>query len=149
LADLNRYKSCGYETATFKVALLYMKEHYSLPKVRVEALTARDYHRRTGVEFWEQFGFAAVGVCQESVLGGPYQLMEAEITNALAHIANDGALGCVIDAGSYSKIIMTRYRGLELYFTSERHRWDDCDIKDVPGLGSVPSNSIMTKQGGY
>jgi hypothetical protein len=41
--------------------------------------------------------------------------MEAEIPNALACIANDGALGCVIDAGSYSKIRMTRYHGLALY----------------------------------
>jgi hypothetical protein len=40
-----------------------------------------------------------------------------------------------IDSGSYSKIRMTRYRGLELYFTSELHRWNDCAIKDVPRRG--------------
>ena len=64
--------------------------------------------------------------------------MEAEITKALARIANDGALGCVIDARYYSKIIMTRYCRLELCFTSELHCWDDCAIKDVPGLGVDP-----------
>ena len=32
---------------------------------------------------------------------------------------------------------MTRYRGLELCFTSELHHWDNCAIKDVPGLGGI------------
>ena len=66
--------------------------------------------------------------------------MEAVITDALVSIGNDGALGCVIDAGSYSKTRM-KDGGLELYYTSERHGWSACAIKDVPGLGRgyIPS----------
>ena len=47
--------------------------------------------------------------------------MEAVITEALVSIGNDGALGCVIDAGSYSKIRCDKYGCLELYYASERH----------------------------
>jgi hypothetical protein len=143
LATEEGYESCGYGTASLKVALANIKEHYSSPNVRVAAITSRDSRDCTGVEFGEKFGFATI-VCHDCFLGSvqAYQWMEAEITDALARIANDGALGCVIDAGAYSKIRMTRYRGLELYFTSELHLWDNCAIKDVPGLGGIDVSQL-------
>ena len=70
LATEEGYEGRGYRTAALKVALLNMKEHYLSPKVRVEALTARDSHHLTGVEFWETFGLQPLGsvskVCWES-----------------------------------------------------------------------------------
>ena len=66
--------------------------------------------------------------------------MEAVITDALVSLGNDGALGCVIDAGSYIKIRLKGDR-LELYYTSERFGWSGGAIKDVPGVGrgQIPS----------
>ena len=64
LATEEGYEGRGYGRAALKVALLYMKEHYSSPRVRVLAPTGKDSLDRTNVEFWEQFGFAAVADCQ-------------------------------------------------------------------------------------
>ena len=78
-----------------------------------------------------------------------YQWMDTEILEALAYIADEGVLDCIIDVGSYSKTIMTRYCGLGLYFTSEIHRWNDCAIKDVPGLGGNDAsqfNYVRTRE---
>jgi hypothetical protein len=52
LATEEGYEGCGYGRAALKVALLYMKEHYSSPTVRVLATTGKDFITdRTPVEF--------------------------------------------------------------------------------------------------
>ena len=60
LATQEGCESFGYGTAALKVALLYMKEHYLSSNVRVLANTSKDGRDRTGVEFWEIFGFAII-----------------------------------------------------------------------------------------
>ena len=118
LATEEGHEGRGYGKAALKVALLYMKEHYSSPRVCVLDPTGRDCLGRTPVEFWEKIGFANVADCQDA-LEESSRLMEAVITDTLVSIGNYGALGCVIDAGSYSKIRMDKYACLELYYTSE------------------------------
>jgi hypothetical protein len=54
LATEEGHEGRGYGTAALKVALLYMKEHYSSPSVRVLAPIEKDsITNRTPVEFWE------------------------------------------------------------------------------------------------
>ena len=53
LATEEGYEGRGYGRAALKVALLYMKEHYSSPSVRVMATTEKDFITdRTPVEFF-------------------------------------------------------------------------------------------------
>ena len=57
LATLVEFECNGFGTATLKLALLYMKEHYVYRNVQVLADTFEDYLGDSAVDYWEKMSF--------------------------------------------------------------------------------------------